>query len=133
MSIFAIPGPLVLNTQTDNSNSITNTTRAGVLIQMGWGQVAGDGTTANITDAVTFQTAYTTILGVSISFLGLKSSPAATDITGLNLDWTTASTGFNINAGSITTSGFNAVLHRSSGTFATTTFYGYSWIAWGIV
>lgn len=116
-----------VRTQTDNSNSIANATTAGVYIQYGWGQVLGTGA-STLTDSVTLPTAFTTILGVIINWIGFKTGGAvATDITGFN---TAIGAGNIIQTINISTSGFT-MSAVSTGTFGAA-YHGYSWIAWGI-
>jgi hypothetical protein len=116
--------------QTDNANSIANVSNGDLIQQYGWGQIVGDGT-AKVEEAVTFGTAFTTILGVVCSPLGAKSSGAASDITGLDLAY--ASEPYTMFADDITNSGFNANLLRAdSETFGSGDYFGYSWIAWGL-
>jgi len=119
---------LQLNTQTDNSNSITSATTAGVYMQMGWAQIAGNGSTP-LDQTITFPTAYTTLYGVSATFIGATAadSTAATSVIDLE-----------VGSGTIWASTYaqstTAVTLRlgSTGTFATTRFYAVSWIAWGV-
>lgn len=122
------PGVKVqLNVQTDNSNVIANTTQAGLIVQYGWGQIFGPGTTT-MTDTVTFQTAFTTVLGASVSWLGYKSGgAAATDVTGFNTGISNAGVIQPLN---LTTSGFTFTAISSSAFGGA--YHGYSWIAWGI-
>lgn len=120
---------LQLSTQTDNSDSISSATTSGVFVQYGWGQVAGNGT-ATLSNSVTFPTAFTTVLGVTLTGLAAKASPAATDITGLTAGFSGVAQGTT--AESITNTGFTAVLNRSTGTYSSGAFYGYSWTAWGV-
>lgn len=120
---------LQLRTQNDNSDSITSATTTGVKIQTGWAQIEGNGTSAQSV-AVTFPTAFTSILTVCTSLLGLRSS-VATTIAGFDTSFTSASTAFNTGARSITTTGFSGLINRSNGTFGAGTYYGISWIAFG--
>lgn len=120
---------LQLDTQTDNSNSISSAQTSGVRMQFGWGQVVGNGA-STITDSVIFPTAFTTVYGVVATLMG-NSSGAASDATGLNQSYT-STTAFIANAYAPTTTGFSVGLSRSSGVFNTSTYYGYSWIAWGV-
>lgn len=115
------------STQTDNSNSIANTT-SSLNMQFGWGQMLGSGA-AKTTETVTFPSAFTTVLGVQISMLGFKATPAATDITGLVGDYGTI---YQVYATTITTSNFKAEIDITSGTMSNTVYFGYAWIAWGI-
>lgn len=115
--------------QTDNSNSISSTTGSSLKVQRGWGQAAGGGT-SNQSEAVTFPEAFTTILGVSISYMGQTSgSSAATDITGIT-NFTAAPV--TTQAYAITTSGFTAAMYLATGSFSGTRYYAYSWQAWGL-
>lgn len=118
---------LQLNTQTDNSNSISSATTAGLYIQTGWGQFAGNGT-ATQTETVTFPTAFTTVYSLQVTFVGATAadSTAATSITDLEV----ASGTIWGRAHGISTT--NAVMGLgTSGTFASTRFYAYSWTAIG--
>lgn len=115
--------------QTDNSNSIGNVSNGDLIFQYGWGQVLGDGTAAFET-SVTLPTAFTTILGVSVCLLPVKAT-AATSITDLTSDYSTVIANAIV-AAPISTTGFNVLLQRASGTFGATTYYGFSWIAWGL-
>lgn len=127
----AAPGlKKTMRVQTDNSNTIANTTQNGVFEQRGWGQALGN-STGTISEAVTFPTAFTTVLGVIVTPLGAKVSPAASDITGLDIALTGA-IGYTYSANPVSTTGFTANLNRDSGTFGNTVYYGYSWIAWGV-
>ena len=128
----AAPGvKLQLRTQTDNANSIASATTAGVFVQYGWGQSVGNNT-ASFADSVTFPTAFTTVLGVTISLGAAKSTPgAAANITGMDVEFVGAS-GLQPQWSDVTTSGFTANLGRVSGAFSDGVFYGYSWIAWGV-
>lgn len=121
----------LFNYQTDNSNTIASVIDGAIKMQMGWGQIVGDGTAA-IEEAVSFPEQFTTVLGVTISLIGAKASPAAADITGLTLQQFAAGGG-TISAGLIDESGFRAELSRTSGTFSNSVYYGFSWIAWGII
>jgi len=118
------------NYQTDNNNSIANVTDASIKLQMGWGQVLGDLTSA-LETTVTFPEAYTTLLGASVCLLPVKATTSASSITDLTQDYSTVVANAIV-AAPISTSGFNVLLQRASGTFSNATYYGYSWIAWGL-
>ena len=123
----AAPGvKLQVRVQTDNSNSITNTTQAGVITQYGWGQIVGNGTT-ELTDTVTFPTAFTTILGFMVTQIGAKGG-VASSITDLS---SAAGAGSIARVGGITNSSVPVYLNRTSA-YAGTAYYGYTWIAWGV-
>lgn len=119
---------ITARTQTDNANTIASATTAGLIVQYGWGQINGNGT-ANITDTVTFPTAFTTLLGVMVS-TGGNSIGTAANISGLTgaIPSTFSDTGW-YNA---TNTGFTAQQIRSTGTFVAGNYYGYSWVAWGV-
>ena len=121
---------LQLRTQTDNSNSIASATTAGVFVQYGWGQIVGNDT-SGLSETVTFPTAFTTVLGVSISFGGVKTGSSAATITALDISLAGAS-GPHAVWSSVTTSGFTANLARVAGSFSSSNFHGYSWVAWGV-
>jgi len=120
---------LQLGTQTDNSNSIASATTAGLIVQQGWGQVVGGGA-ATLTDTVTFPTTFTTIMGVVIS-AGAASTGAAASITGLTTEYG-STLGIAAHWSDVTNSTVAINFVRQSGTFGTGTYYGYSWIAWGV-
>jgi len=117
---------LQVRVQTDNNNSITNTTQAGVITQYGWGQIVGNGT-SEITDTVTFPTPFTTILGFVVTQLGAKVGAAA-DLTGLD---NAAGAGAIARVGVLTNSTAPVTLNRTAD-YGVTAYYGFSWIAWGI-
>ena len=129
----AVTAPAILNYnipyQKDNSNTISNTTsNTNVLMQVGWGQVVGNNST-NVADTVTFPTSFTTVLGLVVTLGGVKTSPAAASITDLTLGYTTVA---EVSWSNLTNAGFQLDMNRSTTTFATTAFYGYTWMAWGI-
>ena len=121
-----------INYQTDNSNSIASVLNAPIKIQAGWAQAVGNNTTA-FTIPVTFPVAFSTILGVVCTLNAVKATTPASDITGLNANYNTTSEVFTASAGTISNSGFTANLARATNNFASTTYYGFSWLAWGIV
>lgn len=117
--------------QTDNNNSIASTTDAKIQLQAGWGQATGDNVNPYFEISVTLPQAFTTILGAAASLLPVKTSAAAS-ITAFDVDYTTVIANASI-AAPISNSGFNILLQRASGIFSNSTYYGYSWVAWGIV
>ena len=117
---------LQVRVQTDNDNTIVNTTQAGVITQYGWGQIVGNDT-AEITNTVTFPTAFTTILGFVVTQLGGKVGAAA-NLTGLDV---AAGAGAIARVGVLTNSTAPVTLNRT-GAYGATAYYGFSWIAWGI-
>lgn len=106
-------------------SNTTNSNQNGVWIQSGWGFFVGDGDTS-ATEAVTFPTAFTTILSVVASGIGYKDS---SDPSGIG-DF--ADYGLYANVNSISTSGFTVSLNIPSGSIGATRRVGYSWIAIGI-
>lgn len=121
----------LFNYQTDNSGSIQNVLNGKLKVQMGWGQLAGSGT-AVITDQVSFPQSFSTLLGVSASLVGVKAGSSASSVT----DFTTtygAGAGYSVASGLPSNSGFTMSMTRSTGTFSSSTYWGYSWIAWGLV
>lgn len=119
------------NYQTDNNNSIASTSNAEVKVQAGWAQEAGNNA-QSMTANVSFPVAFGTILGVICQLNAVKPSSAATAITDLTAAYNTSGTTFAISASAVATSGFTANISRNASTFASTTFYGFSWLAWGI-
>jgi len=122
----------LFNYQTDNSNSIASVSNGDIKIQAGWAQAVGNNT-QSFSTGVTFPTAFTTVLGVVIQLNSVKATTAASSIGDLNAPYNTGGTTFAVSAGDITTSGFNAYLGRNASTFSSSTYYGFSWIAWGIM
>lgn len=118
--------------QTDNSNSIASVNNADIKVQVGWGQILGTNA-GTLTGAVTFPEAYTTVLGVAVSFVGTKNTTAASSVTDTNGSFAAGTTMFTADSYPITTTGFTANLARSTGSFGNTTYYCFSWIAWGII
>lgn len=116
--------------QTKNSGSFANVTAENVIWQAGWGQTVGDGVNSYIETTVTFPVTFDTLYGVNASLLPVKTSAPA-DITAFDVDYTTVMASASV-AAPISTSGCNILLQRASGSFSATTYYGYSWIAWGI-
>lgn len=128
MSIFGPAQLINLSYQA----STTNSTKAGVYVQHGWGFWTGTGAANNITKAVTFPLAYTTILGVIISSPGGKS---AADPTAIG-DFVTANGNEAdiLQALSQTTSGFTASITAQNATNLANGFrYGFVWVAFGIL
>jgi hypothetical protein len=112
----------------------TNSYPTGLLIQHGWGYVAGDNVSRSINDTeITFPTAYTSAPIVVVSGGLANTGAAPTSITGFGVT-------SNTTAGSlaISTTGFTATVRRIStdgadpGVFATGSQYAYQWIAIGV-
>jgi hypothetical protein len=127
-----VPGSALTGTyrnsyQTDNNNAISNVNSTALKIQYGWGQMLGPGT-STMSELVTFPVAFTTILGISVSWIGFKSGgTVATDIT----QFGSAIGGGNlIQSQSPTVAGFT-MSATSTGTFGAA-YHGYSWLAWGL-
>lgn len=115
--------------QTDNSNSIATSVVNGVKFKTGWGQMLGN-STITMSETVTFGNAFpTACLGVSVSPLGGVATTAATSIGGITAE--VASNPYTGAATDIAAGSFNATLTRSGGTFGNTTYYAYTWIAYG--
>ena len=123
---------LLYNYQTDNSNTIQNVLNGRLKVQVGWGQAVGNNTGLFSSDVV-FPETFTVVLGAQVGFLGIRNSTPASDITGLSGTLASSSTGYNINVSAVSTTGLTASFNRSAGTFANNIYWGYSWIAWGIV
>ncbi len=126
MGIYA---PYLGNYQTDNSNTIASVSGVPIKVQFGWGQVQGNNS-LSVNDAVTFPVAFTTVLGVNVSAIGAKVTTSATSITDLTAQYGVGQ--IDAVAEVVTTTGFNCNLQRAVSALASTVFYGYSWIAWGI-
>lgn len=111
--------------QTHNSEVIASSTQDTVMIQNGWAQINGDGS-SGIALAITFPTAFDTIHNVNVGFIGSKGS-AMTAIT----DAVAATTaGATVMARSIGVSGFTCAMNGA--TFASGTRNSFSWIAFGL-
>lgn len=120
----------LFNYQTDNSDSIASVTNGNLKIQIGWGQKLGTGA-SSMSETVTFPAAYTTVLGVICQIQGAKATTSATSVTDLTAA-AAGTSGINCDASAITTSQFTMTMARATGSFSGTTYYGYSWIAWGL-
>src|SRR3990172_10648270 len=90
----------------------SDSTKEGIFIQSGWSFIEDDGTVAS-SKAITFPTAFTTVLGVFVSGNGQKASGAdptvITEGTQVNLS---DSVDLMIATYGLTTSGFNVVDKR---------------------
>lgn len=118
----------LFRTQTDNANTIANAFTAGVRIQAGWVQVIGN-SASSLDMTITFPQAFTTVLGVVGTGLGAKATTAAATVA----DFTTPFTIVNnciVNA--VSNTGATLTIVRTTGTYGNTSYYGVSWIAWGI-
>jgi hypothetical protein len=114
-----------IRTQTHNSEVFASSTSDLIMVQSGWAQINGDGS-AGIALAITFPTAFDTILSVQAGLIGSKGS-AGTSIT----DFTSAAgVGASVGCRSISTSGFTMTM-TTTGTFAIGTRNAASWIAFG--
>ncbi len=116
-----------LRYQKDNAESITSSTEENLSVQFGWGQVVGSGA-VQTQDAVTFPTAFDSILYVGVSGLGGKASAIA-NIT----DTIAVSEEPVVQAVVISTTGFTARLsHNDESTIMSNSRrFAYSWIAIG--
>lgn len=120
------------NYQTDNSNTKASVSNAPVKMQMGWGQILGNNTNT-ISETVTFPEAFTTILGIVVSTTPANDSGTpASSFTALTAD-IASTNGYHARFNTPSTTGFTALVGRTTGTFVNSIYYGYSWIAWGIV
>lgn len=129
-SILASSGvKLQLNVQTDNSNVIANSAQVGTIVYTGYGQIIGGGL-GNLKDTVTFPTAFTTIQGAMVTLNGYGTTAVGTSIRAAVGDWGAKSA--SATAHDITTSNMIVELGLSTGTFTTSTYFYYSWIAWGV-
>ena len=124
---------LPLRYQTDNNNTIaSNTSGKNVTIQAGWAANTGSAA-SSMSIPVTFPTAFTTILGVVTQLNAVKATTAPSTIKDLNANYNTTAETFSVSAGTISETGFTANLARNSATFSAGTYYGFSWLAWGIL
>jgi hypothetical protein len=106
--------------QADTTNSVR-----GVLQQSGIGKITGAGT-ADGSEAVTFPVAFGALPVVVANFLGARATGAYNPV---GLSALTVGTG---SAQVPSTTGFTAVIYRSSGTFTSGNDYYYSWVAYGV-
>lgn len=120
----------IYNYQTDNANTVASFLDKNIKIQVGWGQMAGSGG-STISESVAFPENFTTVLGVLPGLTGVRGAVAA-NITELTTSYGAAA-GYTVGASSITNTGFSVSMSRASGTFGATQYWGYSWIAWGMV
>lgn len=112
----------------------SNSAPTGLTIQTGWGYITGDGVAGTRTKDVTFPTPFTTLHSLTSGSIGYKSgNPAPTAITDFNTDGP-GTDPFSIQSGAVTLSGFRARAAREdAGTWATSDYAGFSWIAIGVV
>ena len=108
----------------------TNSDQSGITPQFGWGFILGDNTNI-IEETLTFPTAFSTILSVHVSLLGVKSGSDPANIGELTIELDAS--GFMIAGSDITTSGCLVTMSRTASTFGSTARWGYSWVAYGIV
>jgi hypothetical protein len=108
----------------------TNSTKEDVLFQTGWGFIStGGGGVSQITETVTFPVAFTTLLGIETTTVGLLAGSDPASIIAL-----TATTGGDIISSIYqpTATNFISSLKVAGGTnFAASQRWGYSWLAWG--
>ena len=112
--------------QSDNSNSTANSTTEDVLIQYGWQQSNGSGTT-QMSIAVTFPTAYTSVPIIMMTCNGAKGGSAATSQTDLTAPQSVVIT----NVQSPSTTGFTGSMSRTTN-FGASDYYSFAWVAIGI-
>lgn len=123
----AVTGAKIASYRLRSQADTTNATQTTATVQTGWGQILGNGTTG-MTETVTFPTAVTTVLGLSINWIGYKSGgTAATAITEFN---TKVGAGFWVESINITATGFTAAFSGTSNFGAA--YHGYSWTVWAI-
>lgn len=107
----------------------TPTTKENVIELTGWGFIIGDNT-VNVTKAITFLPTFDTLLGVTLTPNGRKTSSdpsSITDLGGSVAPWITGT------ALLPTTSGFTAGLRHTDGSnLSSSDRFGFSWMAWGI-
>lgn len=118
----------------ENYQSITsNSVQAKVVEQSGWSFVTFTGSEYAATKAITFPVAFTSILGVIVTYIGAKSGSDPTAITEGTLG--TGSTGMcSAGAYSLLTTGFTAFSGRTSEIApASGTRQLFAWRAWGTI
>lgn len=109
-------------------NDTTNTAPAGARIETGWGWIqVGGGAVAQVSETVTFNTAFTTLPIVLMTYGGDAGNVAASYGTGGGVALGAAAT----KASNITTSNFIATITAGSNWPAAQTIY-YQWIAIGV-
>jgi hypothetical protein len=117
--------PKLINRQ-DNT---TNTVVSNQLIQTGWGYFGGNDT-AKLAKAVTFAQAFDGVPLVIMSYAGARAT-TPTSFEDLNISHG-AGTSIAPSSDTVTTTSFNANLHRSDAAlFSASTYFGFSWIAIG--
>lgn len=113
---------------THRQDNTTNNTISGVVIEHGWGFIQGDAT-ANISEAVSFSSAFTNIPVVITNYCGKTAVlPNSLDDFGAPYPGMTQTIPHTI-----TTTGFTMVMSAESGvtSFPVTDYFGYTWIAIG--
>lgn len=110
--------------QNDDNNTPATAVQEDVLIQYGWQQIVGNGTTS-ISAAVTFPVAFANTPIVVAGGLSAHTA-VATDID----DLASVQADMNAIANTVSNTGFTLNLNRSSA-FGATAYYAGSWIAIG--
>jgi hypothetical protein len=107
-----------------------NSSQDNILKQSGWRYVStGGGGTSLLTLAMSYPVVFTTLLGISVTVIGMNASSDPVSI----LDFTSATNGDVFGSASVpTASGFTANLKLNSGTFAASQRWGIAWQAWGV-
>lgn len=116
----------LVRTQLDTTNS----TQSNVMVEHGWGFIStGGGGTSQLTETVTFPTAFDTLLSLHVGTIGMLSGSDPGTIIAL-----TAASGGDVigSAYQPTASTFVASLKLISGTFAASQRWAYSWTAFGV-
>ncbi len=109
-------------------DNTTNNTISGVVIEHGWGFIQGDAT-SDITEAITFSSAFTNIPVVIVSYCG-KTAVLPNSLDDFGTPYPGITTAM---PHTITTTGFTVYMSAESGvtSFPNTDYFGYVWWAVG--
>jgi len=120
---------VLLLSQIRHQGKTTNATKENVTIEYGWSFIQGDGANPDGTKLITLPTAFSANPIVVISALG-----AATGVPTSITDFTTKSAATFATTEDLTLSDFLARVYNSSGAnLSSTRYYGFSWIAIGVI
>lgn len=115
----------VVKMSMDYQSNTTNSTKTGVFFQSGWGFMAGD-SDSEINEAVTFPTAFGTVLGAQVTPVGYKDSSDPTSVGD-----TTGLLGVYLNCSAVSNTGLNVSITISSGIIPASRRVLYAWLAYG--
>jgi len=112
-------------------DNTTNNTDTNDRIQMGWGFITSDGSANDMTESISFASAYGAAPIVFLTTLGVRTGSDPADITELT---GSESRSHIVHAEDVTANGFTVRMQApdaADGNFTNTVRYGYAWLAIG--